>query len=204
MEILDRLDTGRLEAQRAAFSEASLVIVDANLGNDTLEWITHQCPDVPLFADAVSAQKASRLRPFLNAIHTLKCSDLEARALLPDEDARHADPGALADCLRSAGVERVFVSRGGDGVCYSTHDGCGAAGQPGREPRRPENTSGAGDAFLAGLACAWLENWPFERSLEFALGAARLTLAVAGTCNPALSIETVESLMETRRGNDSN
>jgi pseudouridine kinase len=178
MRLLDRLDADSLEAQRGAISESSLVIVDANLSSDTLEWITGVCPDAPVFADAVSAHKASRLRPFLDSIHTLKCSDLEARALVASAEAESADPATLADALRDHGVERVFVSRGSDGVCFSTRHRSGSARQQNREPSRPENASGAGDAFLAGLAFAWLEHWPLERSLEFAFSAADLTLAV--------------------------
>jgi pseudouridine kinase len=204
MRLLDRLDADRLEAQRAVFAESSLVIVDANLPADTLEWITGICSDVPLFADAVSAQKAGRLRPFLQSIHTLKCSELEARALAGQDDTEPAEPGVLADCLRDKSAGRVFVSRGGKGVCFSTPEQCGSARQRNPEPRRPENASGAGDAFLAGLAFAWLESWPLDRSLEFALSAAELTLAVPGACNPSLSITAIESLMESDRAKHNN
>jgi pseudouridine kinase len=199
MQVLDRLTARRLEAQRAVLAESSLVIVDANLSSEALEWITGVCRDVPVFADAVSAQKASRLRPFLPSIHTLKCSNLEARALVDLDDAESADPGMLANCLRHNGAERVFVSLGSDGVSFSTRGQCGVARQRKDEPRSLENASGAGDAFLAGLAFAWLENWPLDRSLEFALCAAELTLAVPGACSPTLSFAAIESLMESDR-----
>lgn len=78
----------------------------------------------------------------------LKVNQREAAVLsgLPVETADEACLAASA--LHPAGVKQVVVSLGGDGVCW-----CDADGQTGHRPARPAavvNTSGAGDALLAG------------------------------------------------------
>ena len=60
------------------------------------------------------------------------------------------------------------------------------------------NVGGAGDAFLAALACAWLRGWPLQQSLEFANAVARVALDSASTINPKMSFEVVLRKQEKR------
>jgi pseudouridine kinase len=55
---------------------------------------------------------------------------------------------------------------------------------------------GAGDAFLAGLAYSWMEDWSIDQTVQFALAAADITLSHAATNNPSLSISTINQLLE--------
>ena len=77
-----------------------------------------------------------------------------------------------AEHLHAAGVVNVFVTRGSEGVFYSTAEEQGSMA-PGAEETVVQNTTGAGDTFLAVLAYAHLENWDLRRSLHFALTRAR-------------------------------
>jgi pseudouridine kinase len=65
-----------------------------------------------------------------------------------------------------------------------------------RVQRDMNNAGGAGDAFLAGLVYGWLAEWTLEKSVQFALAAAELTLQHAATSNPALSLAAVQHAME--------
>ncbi len=161
MEISDHLTPDLLRQHEDLLRESLLIVVDANLPESSLVWITENFADKPIFADTVSVAKAPRLKACLDAIHTLKTNAIELRALT-DANA------SLEEQLAAVDARNVFVTLGREGVLYSS------GGQRGHkllcEPN-PEirNTTGAGDAFLAGLVYSELNDMNLEDSLEFAL-----------------------------------
>jgi pseudouridine kinase len=195
MSIIDQLTVALLQPHKAMLKQSSLVVVDSNLHPDTLAWISNTVTDTPIFADTVSTAKALRLKPHLQNIHTLKTGTIEVEALTGLEARTQKQLRQVADQLHGHGVERVFITRGGKGVFYSDNENQDLQKMP-RSNRNIHNAGGAGDAFLAGLAYAWLENWPLEKSVQFSLAAADITLSHPGTSSPALSLGRVQQAME--------
>jgi pseudouridine kinase len=174
-----------------------LIVIDSNLPDDALAWLAGKLADKPIFADTVSTSKAPRLKPYLSAIHTLKTSTIEAEALT-GLDARSPEQlSEVASHLHSQGVERVFITRGEQGVFYSADDAQGSRESAGKK-REIRNTGGAGDAFLAGLAYAWLEDFKLDDSLRFAITAADITLSHTATTNPDFSLVAINRAMEAQ------
>jgi pseudouridine kinase len=197
MSIIDNLSAERLQQHQAMLNQSSLLILDANLPDDAIAWLTSTFTGNTIFADTVSTTKALRLKPYLRSIHTLKTGTIEAEALTDCEARTQSQLRTVARQLHAEGVERVFITRGDQGVFYSTADAQGVQKQK-RDKRDVHNAGGAGDAFLAGLAFAWLEDWSLDHSVKFALAAADVTLSHAATSSPALSLATVNRAMETR------
>jgi len=196
MGIIDQLDAKRLRPQQAMLQQSSLMILDCNLGDSALAWLSNTFADKTFFADTVSTTKATRIRPYLYSIHTLKTTAIEAEALTGLDARTQPQLRKLARHLHAEGVERVFISCGAQGVFYSTGDKQGMQ-KPNRRKKEIQNAGGAGDAFLAGLAYAWLEDWPLSKTLKFALAAADTTLSHSATSSPALSLAAVNHAMET-------
>lgn len=196
MDIIDQLGAERLQRHKDMLLQASLVILDANLPDDALGWLTSTLDGRVLFADTVSTAKAPRIRPYLAAIHTLKASAIEAEALTGLEAGTDVQLRKLCAQLHESGVQRVFITRGNRGVYYSTPDGYGTQKTSSRRPE-VRNTGGAGDAFLAGLAFAWLESCSLDESLQFALTAADITLSHPATNSPALSVASIRRALES-------
>ncbi len=197
MRIIENLSAERLQQHQAMLENASLTILDANLPADALAWLADTLASNVVFADTVSAAKAPRLKPILNAIHTLKTSPLEVEALTGLGARTQTQLRAIASQLHADGVQRVFITRGDQGVFYSTGD-VQDVKELKRNAHDVHNAGGAGDAFLAGLAYAWLEDWPLDESLQFALAAAELTLSHPASSNPALSLAAVTRVLETQ------
>ncbi len=197
MGIIDQLTAERLRPQKAMLEQSSLLILDTNLPDDALAWLTGSFAGAAIFADSVSTAKALRLKPHLHSIHTLKTSTIEAEALTGCAARTQAQLRKLAGRLHDEGVERVFITRGDQGVFYSTGDAQGVANMK-RSKREIRNAGGAGDAFLAGLAYAWLEDWPLNKTLRFALAAADITLSHPATSSPALSLAAVNRAVKAR------
>jgi pseudouridine kinase len=195
MNIIDQLNVEFLKPQQAMLSQSALIIVDTNLDTDSIAWLTKSFATTPIFADTVSATKALRLKPHLRFIHTLKTGTLEVEALTGLRARTRKQLNNVADQLHDDGVERVFITRGEHGVFYSSHDGRGTQSLN-RDDREIDNVGGAGDAFLAGLAYSWMEDWSIDQTVQFALAAADITLSHAATNNPSLSISTINQLLE--------
>jgi pseudouridine kinase len=195
MSIIDHLGVERLQPHQVALGQASLIVLDTNLADDALAWLTNTFADKTIFVDTVSTSKALRIKPYLPFIHTLKLSMIEAEALSGSEARTQTQLRKIARQLHTEGVKRVFITRGNKGVFFS--DG-NAQGVQKLQRAKPEvrNTGGAGDAFLAGLAYAWLENWPIDDSVLFALAAADITLSHAATVSPALSLAAINRTVE--------
>lgn len=172
MSIADQLTPGVLQQHEAMLLQSSLLVLDTNLPEDSIAWITSEFADKPIFVDTVSAVKAPRIRKHLGAVHTLKTNAVEAEALTGLEARTMQQLAKTAEQLHAAGVASVFVTRGSEGVFYSTREKKGSMA-PGAEKPAVRNTTGAGDAFLAGLVHAHLENWNLGESLQFALTRAR-------------------------------
>ncbi len=54
------------------------------------------------------------------------------------------------------------------------------------------NATGAGDAFMAGLAYSYLNELDIESTLKFSIGASIITLENENTINPNISVENIE------------
>jgi len=197
MGIIDHLSAELIKPQKAMLEQSSLLIIDCNLPQHTLAWLTGTVTGTRIFADTVSAAKALHIKPHLHAIHTLKSSVIEIEALMGLEARTQTQLRSIASQLHTHGVERVFITRGEQGVFYSTRDTQDVA-KPSSVKRKIRSTGGAGDAFLAGLAYAWLQDWALAKSVQFALAAADITLSSPATSSPALSLTAVNRVMDER------
>ncbi len=195
MDIINHLNAERLQSKQAMLQQSSLLILDTNLPDDTLAWLTRTFSGKPIFADTVSASKSSRLRPYLPSIHTLKTSTMEVQALTELDARTPTQLQRVARHLHKQGVQRVFITRGNQGVFYSAGEEQGVRKQI-RRKHDVLNASGAGDAFLAGLAYAWLERFALNDTLQFGLAAADVTLSHSATSSPALSLSAIDRAME--------
>ncbi len=191
MEICERITPQYLAANLSQLNNAQLVIVDTNIPAQSLAYLTTHCT-VPIFADPVSTTKAEKLRPILGGIHTLKPNRIEAELLsgvkITDDNSLRRAAKALLD----TGLHRVFLSLGADGVLAADrtqmlHIPCCKA--------EMRNATGAGDAFMAALAWAYLEGTDLETAARAAAAAAAIAIESSETINPAISADAVRKRM---------
>ena len=178
MDITARLGPEQLAPLLPRLNRAAAVVLDANLREETLAFLAAQVT-APLYADPVSTVKAERLGGILSRLHCLKPNALEAEKLTGE-----TIPERAAEALVEAGVERVFLSMGAQGM---------VAAEKGRslylpcEQARVINTTGAGDAVTAALVWAGVRGMGLEQSLRAALKAGAITTETAEANNPRLA-----------------
>lgn len=180
MEITQLISPEYISAQLARINEFAAVVLDANLSPEAVEYAARNCA-APIYADPVSTTKAVRLAPVLDRLYAIKPNIYEAEKLT---GAR--DPERAARALTNAGVKRVFISLGEEGMLAAE------GGQIIRMPRElvtVVNTTGAGDAATAAIVWAGLQGMSLEESVRAAVKAGAITACCEGANNPALSAE---------------
>jgi pseudouridine kinase len=191
MSIVDELQPERLRSHEQMLRQASLVVLDTNLPDTSMAYLCESLRDRPLFVDAVSVAKAPRIRPYLDAVHTLKAGSAEAEALCGMRCRTERQLAKAAHWFHQHGTQRVFISLGDKGVYYSDGDEAGTEPVPGPRPE-VTNANGAGDALFAGIAYGWLQEWPLMKTIRFAMSAAGLAMSHRSTINPGMSCASVE------------
>ena len=180
--IISHITPEFLEARIPAINESTLVIADTNISTEALQYLIDHCT-APLMVDTVSTAKAPRIIKALQqcekkSLNSLKLNLQEAQAVTHCSTAKEA-----ADRLTAMGVEQVYITLGSDGVYCSDgtrHEHLKAI------PSRVINTTGAGDAFIAGVAHARMQDTPFPDCAQTGLKAAHATLLSLQTVNPEI------------------
>ena len=192
MSICEKITPEYLAENLPLLQNAQVVVADANIPAETLQWLARNCP-APLFIDPVSTAKAEKLLPILDKIHTLKPNKLEAE-LLSGVKINTPDDGKRAvQKLMDLGVHRVFLSLGADGVLAAMDD------QIIRLPTIPGNmvnTTGCGDAFMAALVWAYLEGTDLKNTARAGLAAGSIAMESNQTINPDMNSEALKQRME--------
>ena len=187
MAIYEHLTPAFLETKLTTLNAAALVVLDTNLRAESIRYLGEHCT-APLFADPVSAAKAGKLEPILGRLHTLKPNRMEAELLSGVTVTDEASLYRAADTLLAAGLQRVFLSLGADGVLAADHE---RKVHLHNLPARMVNTTGCGDAFMAAVARAFLDGADLETAAKHGLAASAIAMESADTINPAMSLTAV-------------
>jgi len=191
MAVCDRITPNYLAANSQVLQNARVIVADTNIPAETLVYLAENCT-APIFCDPVSTIKAEKLRPVLHKIHTLKPNRLEAELLsgVPIREKQDAEKAAKA--LLEKGVQRVFLSMGAEGVFAATADQ--QLWLP-NIPGQMVSTTGCGDAFMAALVWAWMQDMDLEQTAAAGLAAASIAMESTETINPAMSATALKLRM---------
>jgi pseudouridine kinase len=171
-------------AQRIGdINSSEFIVADTNISEDAIRYLMEQST-VPLFIDGVSSTKAHRVvnalrKSKLPFLHTLKLNLKEALAVTKCNTYAEA-----AQALLNIGVAHVYITLGNKGVY------CRNAAEEWLFPALPGdiiNTTGAGDAFLAGVVYAHAKGITFPQTAQYGLMAARATLLSPKAVNPDIA-----------------
>lgn len=172
------------------FQNASLVFIDANLPVDTLRKVFSLArrAGLPVCADPTSASLAERLKPHLHRLTLVAPNSAEASILcgLPVSDNSRQQALDAAKCLVSKGVKIALVTLAEFGVVYATSETSGYI--PAVRTQIVDPT-GAGDALMATVIFALLNEIPLDDAIRLGVTAASLTLRHRGTVIQDLSLE---------------
>ncbi len=172
-----------LSKRMGDINRSDYVVADTNIGEDSIRFLLEQSA-APLFIDGVSTTKSHRVvnalkRCKLPYLHSLKLNLKEALSVT--DESTYA---AAAQRLLDMGVAHVYITLGAEGVY------CRTAAEEWLYPALPGNvvnTTGAGDAFLAGVVYAHTKGISFPQTAQYGLMAARATLMSPKAVNPEIA-----------------
>lgn len=193
MRILTEMDEAFVAQRLELLNGAELVVCDGNLSAPALEYLTAHCT-APLCVDPVSTTWARKLAPVLGRFDTVKPNRLEMEVLAGMSISTEADLEEACARVLAAGVRRVFVSLGADGIYYKGPGG--SIHGRSRAFDRMVNATGAGDATMAGILHATLNGLDEQSVLNFALGAGLVAISGADTINPAMNEQAINDMIK--------
>lgn len=193
MGSIEALRPEHIEARRPLLEGAGVCVLDTNLPKAVLDHILDRFDKPVFFLDPVSGIKALKVKDRIGRFHTIKPNRMEAEVLAGIPIHGEADLRSAAGILHGLGVRRVFVSLGPDGVFAS---GEGVSRLIPNPEAKVVNASGAGDAFMAGLAWAYLRGLSPAESARAALAASAIAMAGEATINPRMSESEIRRYLE--------
>ena len=136
------------------FSQADSILLEIDMEKDIVKrtFALAEKYHKPVYAVVSNMSIAIERRDFLRSVHCFICNQQEA-GILFSEDYDDKTPEEmqrlLAARIRSAQIPRMVVTMGAQGAVYATNDG-----EEGWCPAKKvdvKDTTGAGDAFFAGV-----------------------------------------------------
>ncbi len=190
MRILDELTETYIAYNEALFEKAGLVFVDANLPEAALEtaFKLAQKYKLPVCADPTSGSLAGRLIPYLRHTRLIAPNRIEA-GILTGQHFENSNRDAAMECARTLvnlGVEIAFVTLAEFGVCYATSE---TSGHIPAIRTNVADPTGAGDALVAAVIYALMNDIEIDDAARLGISAATLALRYPGTVYPELSLE---------------
>ena len=192
MDICGHLTPAFFETQMDVIRHAAALVIDTNLPEETVLYLAKNA-QVPVFADPVSVAKAGRLKEALPFLHTIKPNRLETELLCGIPVKTEGDALRAAHMLLEQGIQQVFLTLGADGVLAAGKDR--AAVIPTFQ-NTAHNYTGAGDAFMAGLAHAFLQGYDFIQTARTAAAAAAIAASSPETINKDMSPAYLDHILE--------
>ena len=137
------------------FREADSIVIEVDMDKDIVKRVLHYAEKygVKVFGVVSNMVLASQRRDFLQSVDCFVCNVLEAGILFVD-DFTQMEPEELADAIQErivkANIPSMVVTMGSRGAIWASMEGDKGYFPP--ESVKVRDTSGAGDAFCAGVA----------------------------------------------------
>ncbi len=195
MKIIDEINISHIKGHVSLLHNAAAIVADTNLREDVLHYLI-DCFPTNLFLDTVSTIKTQKIKGHLKNIHTIKPNRVEAEILINSSINTEKQIRKAIRNLIDLGIRNVVISLGEKGVAFGNKDQFEIFQPPSVTPK---NTTGAGDAFMAGLVYGKLKKMSLKETIRFASAMSQLTLEDDNTNNPNLTIALVNQKLDEKQ-----
>ncbi|MBO4721780.1 MAG: carbohydrate kinase family protein [Muribaculaceae bacterium] len=188
MELMSHLTPEMVATHITGINASDAVVADCNVSEAVLQYLVEHCT-APLYIDATSAAKAMKIKPLLaisrHSPLIVKVNQAEAVAL----SGIKSGVEAVARWFVQQGVSRIYITMGARGVYCS--DGELSVALP-AQPVSVVNTTGAGDAFMAGVVHAEQSGAKMQDACALGIKAAALALQSPLAVNPCINLLNIK------------
>ena len=193
MDILDKLDMSYISSKHQSINDSLAIVIDTNLSEDVMDYITTTFSHIPIFVDTVSTSKCMKIKNMIGRFNTIKLNQYEAEALSGMKIDGIDDIKLCSQYFLNKGVKNVFITLGKDGVfCANAENSVHVKGVK----VDIVSATGAGDAFTAALVYSYLNVFDIEYTAKFSMAASIIALSHENTINPNMSVENIKKILE--------
>lgn len=189
MDDLEKITADHFKDKLEVINQADLVILDTNFNQSVLEYLFNEIK-IPIYVDAISTHKAQKIIPFYQKMHMLKLNLIEAKTLSHIKCNVKEDIEHIGSYFFKQGVKQVFITLGDQGAYF--FDGVTHRFISGRKID-VVNTTGAGDAFFAGVIYGTLNQ---INPLSCGMAAALITLKDFHAVSPFMSQNNLQQTIK--------
>ena len=194
MENIRKVDPEYIKARSKTIEDASIVIVEANLNPETVAEVCAHARG-PVYADAVSTLKVDRLVPSFEHLDVFKPNLMELEYLYKKKIDSNEEMLKAAHFLLDRGVGAVLLTLGKRGSVYISPKK--VLYSP--SSKRPcVNSTGAGDALLAGFAFGMMEWGSIPKAMKAASAAAEIAIQCEEAVSPDMNGESIYKIMKEK------
>ncbi|MBC2851152.1 winged helix-turn-helix transcriptional regulator [Cetobacterium sp. 8H] len=192
MDLYENLTIEYIKSKKDIIEESKLCIIDTNIPKETIDFIVNNF-NIPIFLDCVSTTKALKIVDIIGKFHTIKPNKLEAEAISGIKITDSASLQKCAEFFINKGVKQVFISLGEKGVFFSNGK---IYSQHQSFKTSILNTTGAGDAFMAGIAYSYIEGLDILESCRNGIACATIAISSDKTISDNMNLENINIIKE--------
>ncbi|MBU1094489.1 MAG: carbohydrate kinase family protein [Firmicutes bacterium] len=189
MDELEQMTVDQIKGKIDFVNQADLLILDTNFNQTVLSYIFNEVK-IPICVDAISTHKAQKIVHFYSQMKMLKLNLFEAKTLSGLDCQTKEDIEKIGFYFCNQGVGEIYITLGDQGAYR--FDGKSHQFISGRKISIV-NTTGAGDAFFAGVIYAFEHQMD---ALSCGMAAALITLqdskAVSSNLNQEQLLKTIK------------
>ena len=190
MKIHENISVDYLNEELAFINSCAIAVIDTNLSQEACDFLFENLT-CAIYVDPVSVAKAAKVKNYLSEIAVIKPNYPEAKTILNKE----LPPTALAAEFIRSGVKEVYLTLGAEGaIGVNYKESCQFPVFPGNTL----NTTGCGDAFLAGVIYGALKGKDLVTKTNYGLAAAGICSRSLDTVSELLNEEELLKLVEER------
>lgn len=184
LSVMDNVTPSYLAQQFSSLETAEALVIETNLPQDAIDWVLDQEWEIPIYLDPVSEKLSARVKGRIGKFHTIKANKRQAEVLLGRGILNAKDLDEVADQCLKEGVQRIFITMGSRGAFAA--DANSRIHIPAAKVK-VVSTTGAGDAFHAGLIWASLRKWSLEDCCRAGLAASTIAIRSISANNSELA-----------------
>jgi pseudouridine kinase len=188
MDIYNEIPDAFILDNLEVIAQSDYCVIETNLPTSTLELVTEKLPNMRFALEAVSAKKALKAKSILDKLYILKCNAIEAELLSGIKVEYEIEYEKVVAHFLDLGVKKVFITLGMDGVAYGDENEIFIDKN---KIISPVNTTGAGDAFMAGILYGETKGMELYNMVQFASACAQITIMHQDAVNPDICVQKV-------------
>lgn len=190
---IQKLTPEVLRDKTDVMNQAKICIVDGNLSNETLEFLTSEHITTPMYLDPGAEDKAEKVKPLLNRFYGLKPNKDEAEIWSDQKITSLEEAQKVCEDFYQSGNKHVFLTLEDGDIVYR-----GEKGEAHVQTKKvdPVHTIGGGDAFMGGLGYGLFHELGIKESIKHGIAASSLTIQHEEIVRTDLSVDKVKEMIK--------